>query len=64
MLAKKNLLKIDSLREFKNSYRLEFRRNCKDLNKMTASDLSNDWIKLKEVYIKTCKRMEEDFIWC
>lgn len=45
--------------EFKNSYRLEFRRNCKDLNKMTASDLSNDWIKLKEVYIKTCKRIEE-----
>nr|WP_294630140.1 MBL fold metallo-hydrolase [uncultured Rothia sp.] len=45
--------------EFKNSYRLEFGRNCKDLNKMTASDLSNDWIKLKKVYAKTCERMEE-----
>ncbi|WP_141761769.1 hypothetical protein [Rothia sp. HMSC062F03] len=45
--------------EFKNSYRVEFGRNCKDLNKMTASDLSNDWIKLKKVYAKTCERMKE-----
>lgn len=45
--------------EFKNSYGSKFDGKIKDPNKITASYLKDNWTDLRDVYVKTCKRMEE-----
>lgn len=57
--GEKEDIKDKFVEEFKKFYRLKFGRRIKDLNKMTASDLKNNWTDLKNVYMTTCKHMKE-----